>query len=701
MGSKLKTIEFNTNHSAIKAKIEYMTVNHNPFILESGLLVFLYLKNNSATECIYTDNATFSLTAGDKTGNFIKEGFLSVPYTDSDKWHRIGVVFLNRFQHTINKVLGIVTGTSCSLNLKLIGKTTGVDFGVVFDKTIDLDSLYMKRLADNSLGRSEAHPSFFDTTLSSMILGETKSFKIKKNWKNVYQRIRYFWGDSLNDYNCFFTDSSCETKLQSNDGIVSGNDDTFIVGGSSEAGSESYYFNLLKGDVIYDELSRVNQVLCSNTAMCAIVLESYVGTNEYLGNRVLLVDVKLPEKYKPKVIPGDINVLNSNETIKTWDIALQGYSRAETFCSAVQAVMGDNAQIVKYEISILGGISTAAENITTDIFSTSGKKTFKYKATDSRGRTAESTNTLTVYPYFLPEVSFAELYRCDEKGVKADKGSWFWVKPLSYFASCNSKNKVIFTCRWKKVNETAFDENNQVTVSSSGTIINANLIDTSSYDVALGIEDSLSGYTESISPLTSGRVLMHFNVGGKSVGIGMYNYTDNSCKIGFDFLLGELGINEYIRAMVADSVIEKGLIEDGIGTWCKFKDGATDWTTTFTVVWYYEKYESGKVVLYGTAQIENIEPYGTGNNYTRIRFVTPTVNGKKLTLQNGHRYLEKSGSADCNTADSGVKTASWLIKNKNGMNSSENFEYMFYRPETWTAGEISPMLNIKIVAIPK
>lgn len=615
MGSGLSSKKFDTNNPSIKAKIEYMTVNHNPVYLQSGLLAFLYLKNtNAEVGTVYTDNATFSLTLGTKKGNFIEKSFLSVPYIDGQKWCKVGVVFLNGFVHTENKVLGVSTGTtSCSLDLKLTGTTTGINFGANFNSTIELDSLYLGRLEGNAWGKAEAHPSFFDTTLSNMTLGETKSFKIQKNWANVVQKIRYFWGDSHNDYNCFFMDSSCGTKLQSNDGISSGINDEFVVGDSNTGGNQTYYFNLLKGDVEYNELTRANQVLCRDSEKCVIILESYIGaTKEYLGNRVLLVDVNLPSKYKPAVTPGTIETINdSNDIVKGWNIALQSYSKAKTSCSAVPSVSDDNAQIVKYEISIQGGSSAETNEVKTDIFSTSGTKTFVYKATDSRGRTAEATQTLMVHPYFLPEVSFAEIYRCDESGAKADKGSYLRIKPLSYFASCNKNNQVSFKCWWKKTSDETYDETNPAEVLASGSKINASLVETSSYDIKVRITDTLGAYTESITSLTSGRVLLHFNKGGKSVGIGMYNYDDNTCKFGYDFLLGETDIEDYIKEIVprADYIVETNT--SGNWTYRKWNSGIAELWGKHTVDWTATKASQVGKGTYNNASISIFNYYGT------------------------------------------------------------------------------------------
>jgi hypothetical protein len=673
MGSVLQSEEFKTKNDSIEARIEYMTVNHSPFNLQSGLLVFLYLRNtNAQTGTVYTDNATFSLSSGTKKADFIKNGFLSVPYIDGQKWCKVGAVVLNGFQHT-KKLLG---GTECNVNVTLNGSTAKTDFGVSKTFNVDLDSLYLGRTEDNS--SNQAHPAYYDTTLSKMTLGDTVSFKIKKDWKNVRQKIRYFFGDSSNNYKCFFDNSGCTNALHDSE------NDEFVVYNSVNTGTQDYYFNLLKGDSSFTELNRVNQVRCRDTEMCVIILESYIGLfSEYLGNRVLLVTVNLPDKYKPSVVPGAVDVINANETVNGWGIALQGFSKAQTSCQATPSVNSDNAQIVKYEISIQGGSSAATNEVETDIFRTSGTKTFAYKATDSRGRTAEATKTLTVYPYFLPEVSFAELYRCDENGKKADKGSCLRVEPLSYFASCNGNNEVTFTCNWKKMNDATFDVNNEIEVSSSGTIIDAGLLDTSSYVVVLGIKDSLNGYSESISQLTSGKVLLHFNIGGNSVGIGMYNYVDNSCKIGYDLFLGEQ------KYAPVDYVIKSGKITKGTGKY--YQRTEKKFENFDDITWKYEKYFSGKVELWGTCKIESLPPDETGKTYVFIYTTIPEIDDQLIIDKNSCDLMYVGGVSD--------ELALLSKGTTDGYSGSGYIAFLLYRSEPWTT--ISPTINFHVTAIPK
>lgn len=689
MGSELRSIEFDTNNSSIKAKVEYMTVEHRLDVMKSGFLAFLFLKNTSSNEIISSNNATFKLTANGQTRNFISNKFFSLFKND---WQKVGVVVFYNIDH--QKVND--STTKCNLSIKITGTAPGILDSLNYSATVNLDSLNLNRAA----GDNQAHPTYINKSTANITLGETVEFTATRDWENVYHKVRYFWGNHNDDYKCLFSDVNCTKASQTSDKDCVDVGERNILNMLSKKGETKFYFNLLKGDDNFSEINRSNEVINKDSETCVLVFESYIGfeietvvplviKGEYLGNRVLLVDVKLPSKYKPEVTPKAIEVINTNDTVTNWGIALQGYSKAKTSFSSVKAISGDNAQIIKQEISIQGGSSAATNEVVTDIFSSSDEKTFKYKATDSRGRTAEATKTLMVHQYFLPEVSFAELYRCDENGAKTDKGRWLWVKPLSYFASCNKNNEVSFRCWWKKTSDETYNETNSVEVLASGSEINASLDETLSYDIKVRITDSLGAYTESITSLTSGRVLLHFNVGGQSMGIGMYNYDPNTCKVGYDFLLGETDINDYIKSYVNDFVIEKGKIENGEGIWLQKSENSVKFSG---ITWRYEKYLSGKVELWGNCCLPNIKPYFVNANYNYVRPEIPKLNNELLVSETTHDLVFVGGDSD---------SLALLSKGDTTGFSSTRFDFLFFRIETWTQGSVNPVVNFHITAIPK
>lgn len=670
MGSNRTSYEFDTSSSTVKAKIEYITVNHQPASLKADLLMFLYLKQTDETApLVYDKQATVKASGNSKTWAFINGSFLSVPYTGD--WCKVGVAIIQGFVYSEKKNwLGWVTGNACTPNITISGSVGNIS---IYDsRTISLEELTDR----TDVTRSTFKQSIDQTTS----INNTVSFEIVRNYENTYHRVRYFWGKTNDDFNCLFTDSGCSKNVHSS------STDYFTLSGDSL----KLYLNLLKNG--NTGLTRANELVNKEKDCCAIILESYAGT-DYLGNTLLHLYFTVGDSYKPSVTEKTIQTVNANSIAEGWGIALQGYSSATASCAAVQTVEADKAQIAEYEIAVENGDSVAADVLNTNVFQTSGRKKFTFTARDSRGRTAEETDYLTVLPYYLPQVSFENLYRCDTEGNKADKGKNFFVKPLVYFASCDGHNSVSMSCIWKKTTDKEFEEANVAQVQQSGTVVEASLSETSSYDVVLVITDALSGTTESMMPLTSGKVLLHFNKGGRSLGIGMYNYDANTCKVGYDFFIGEAGLDDYIQSIVGDFITERGTIENGTGTWAYHNGTETQAIDFSGIVWRYEKYQSGKVELWGNCAISNIKPYKTNNTWTYINPNIPKINQKYLIEKNNYDLVYVGGVSDSLAIISKGTT--------DGYSGSQKFSTLFYRNSTWTEGTITPVIDFHITAIPK
>ena len=676
MSSKWKEYEFDVTGSTLRAKVEYLTVNHQPNALKADLLVFLYLKQtNTSAPLVFSKNATIKVSSSGanvtNTWHFTNSEFLSVPSTG--EWYKVGASILQGFAYTEKKtILGVVVEKSkCTPTLTISGSVGGVN---IYDSR-------MITFEDLPERKDVARATFVNTKNQTLSVREKSTFTIRLNDSNSYCRIRYYWGNTKGGYDCILNSSDYEVHDTASDYITTLN--------------QSFDSNLnlnLKIDLLHSHtsLSRANEIPNKARDMCAVILETYQG-GKYLGNTLFHLYFKVEDEFKPLINDEDINleVINENEVVKPWNIPLQGYSKAKATCIAHPSITDDNAQIAGYEISFDNGDYSASDELVTNIFQTAGIKTFRFRAFDSRGRSAEITKSLNIYQYFPPEVSFDQLYRCDINGNKADKGEYLFVKPLSLFASCNGNNSVEIKCAWKKVNETAFTEENFADVSFDGTIIAAQLSNISSYDVVLSIEDRLKAGTGTQKPLASGKVLLHFNIGGQSIGIGMYNYDPNTCKVGYDFLLGETDIDDYIKSYVNDFVIEKGKIENGEGVWLQSGESSVNFSG---ITWRYEKYLSGKVELWGNCYLPNIKPYSVNASYNYVRPEIPKINNKLLVSETTHDLVFVGGDSD-----------SLALISKGGTTgfSSSRFDFLFFRIGTWTQGSVNPVVNFHITAIPK
>lgn len=673
MANEWITYEFDANNS-VKAKVECITVNHQPATKRTDVLLFLYLKQTDTTApVIYDPEAKIYANGNNYTWYFIENSFLSIP--NDNQWHKVGLSLLYAFPY---KEEGLIFKKYlCRPKITIYGSVGGI---TVHDH---------REITFENLPKPDSKPrsNIVGPDKVSYNIGDTISLSIDEKYEDATYRLRYCWGAEKNDYKCFYKDESLNSSIHSND---SG----WLVNTLLNPMPDNIYFNLVSDG--YSSLQRSNETVNKTRECCAIILESHA--TEFLGSSVYLAYFAVNNDYKPSITPNALETINDNELVAQWNnITLQGYSKVRATCSVSKSVEGDNATIIEYSISD-GKRSSISMEFVSDIIQTSGLYPVSFSAIDSRGRKTNVVATVSVVTYYAPQVSFDKLYRCDKNGVFSEQKEFFYVKPNAYYASCENHNSISVTCRWKLINEVNYPADNVIELSdeeiSQGKVVTGNLDSTKAYMLKLEIKDTLGSETEEELPLTSSKVLLHFNAGGRSLGIGIYNYEPQSCKVGYKFLLGELGIDAYIRSQVADSVIEYGQTE-GVGRYPYYLNGTTAWKD-FNVQWYYEKYYSGKVVLYGTGQITNLDPYNSG--YTIIRILIPVVNGTPLFNYNQHRAIEISGSGDCNPTSKGQPT--WLIKNKDTLSYGQ-VEYMFYRPTNWEENEISPILNFKIVVIPK
>lgn len=90
------------------------------------------------------------------------------------------------------------------------------------------------------------------------------------------------------------------------------------------------------------------------------------------------------------------------------------------------AAGGYGATLKSYSITG-GGYTGSTAEYTTGVLNTAGTTTFTGKVTDSRGRTASKTVSVTVEDYAPPVIRSASAARCDASGSLQDDGAYVLV----------------------------------------------------------------------------------------------------------------------------------------------------------------------------------------------------------------------------------------------------------------------------------
>ena len=206
-----------------------------------------------------------------------------------------------------------------------------------------------------------------------------------------------------------------------------------------------------------------------------------------------------------------------------WGIYVKGKSKAKLTISGA-AAGGHGATLKSYSITG-GGYTGSTAEYTTGFLNTAGATTFTGKVTDSRGRTASKTVSVTVEDYAPPVIRSASAARCDASGSLQDDGAYVLVTHSLTYSSLGGKNSLSRSYRFRRVRETSW-QNAQYMETESGDIVGAGDISPDySYEIELKAEDELENVSR-ILPVSTAKVIMDWKKGGAGMAIGKVSEKD-------------------------------------------------------------------------------------------------------------------------------------------------------------------------------
>lgn len=269
--------------------------------------------------------------------------------------------------------------------------------------------------------------------------------------------------------------------------VVEGQGASYETGYIS-AGSSSSSFTI--------PASWLNTLTKNADAVGTCTLYTYDGIT-LIGSTQKSFNIIVAAAVKPNVSTVTATPHSDNNVVNGWNIVVQGYSYLTI---AASASAGYGASIAN--VAITGrGINKNSTDLSgnTSIITVSGSITYTVTVTDSRGRKATKTVSVTSYEYSSPVISGLRAVRCMQDGTDSDiEGNY--IKAISTFSvsSVNSKNSITA----KKIDYKLHTATSWTTVttsptSGSWTSVFGSTDTTKSYDVRCSITDKV-GNTSSL-----------------------------------------------------------------------------------------------------------------------------------------------------------------------------------------------------------
>ena len=264
----------------------------------------------------------------------------------------------------------------------------------------------------------------------------------------------------------------------------------------------------------------LNYVTNSTTATATATLTTYSGSTS-LGSSSKTFTVSVPSNVKPTISSFTASHYSANATVRGWGVFVQGFSKADL---SVSATAGTGASISS--ISFTGtsiNTSGTATTARTGIIDAYGTVTFTVKVTDSRGRSATSTVSVTVQPYAAPVVIRIGTMRADADGTTNNSsGAYLKVLPIYSLSSVDGHNS--FTAQtlsyYAHGSGTPLASISCVSSTTYGPPDNLwaiNLAD--AYDVAVSVTDALGSTTTKMVTLP-GASGIRYDRSNNALGLG-------------------------------------------------------------------------------------------------------------------------------------------------------------------------------------
>lgn len=308
---------------------------------------------------------------------------------------------------------------------------------------------------------------------------------------------------------------------------------TYALGGNSAfvdvpAGVSSVSFA-----IPHDWLSAIPNSL---TGTATVALTTYQNGTA-VGSAGASLTVTVPAAVVP-TIAGFTAQRMDGSVPAAWGVYVQLKSKATLLLQGAAGAYGSTIQ----SVHISGGGYTAGGNAdgsgnfqyTTGYLNTAGSNVFTATVTDSRGRTAQRTGSVTVEAYSAPKIEGASIFRCNAGGTAADEGTYISARARFTISPVGTRNTFSAVAYWKRSTAGTWTAGPGLSDNAPAVFGGGGAGISYSYDVRIDLTDAFQTVSFSGS-VPVARAILSIKKGGKGVAVGKRAETDNCFEVAPDW----------------------------------------------------------------------------------------------------------------------------------------------------------------------
>ena len=237
----------------------------------------------------------------------------------------------------------------------------------------------------------------------------------------------------------------------------------------------------------------------------------------------------------PSTVVPTISAVTLSEAVTGIAAQFGGYVQNKSKIAVKITASGTLSSTIKsYKTTIQGANFTAA-SFTSGVLTKSGTSTVTITVTDSRGRTASTTRSITVNAYTAPKINKFTAIRANGLGAADDNGTMALATTKFSVSSVNDKNSKSYVVEYRPKASDTWKEAQVGSVYSydSNMLLNIDLDPDVSYDLRLSVSDYF-GTTVAYSEVATAFTLLDFNASGKGVAFGKVSELANGMEVDMD-----------------------------------------------------------------------------------------------------------------------------------------------------------------------
>ena len=237
-----------------------------------------------------------------------------------------------------------------------------------------------------------------------------------------------------------------------------------------------------------------------------------------VGTKTVTMTLKVPTTVVPT-----ISAVATVEDTSGLAAQFGAYVKTKSTIKTTITAAGAKGSTIKSYSTTFNGKTYTGSSWTSSAVTASGSLSLVTTVTDSRGRTAKKTTTITVLDYAKPSINALEVYRVNATGAADQDGIYIAVRYKYGVTSLNSKNTADMVVQYKQ--STATEWSNLLT----GTAMSADTaaLPTSptfstdyQYDVRMTVTDWFGESDTWTTQLQSGAVILDISADGLGISFG-------------------------------------------------------------------------------------------------------------------------------------------------------------------------------------